>query len=130
MRPPRIAQQGRSRRAAGRTGGASGALVTAATASYVLNCAWGTAVAVRIIRTRRLRLVHHALFVSTASLTVAAVAAPLWTRSRASLFLLPALVPLALAPRVDARSRAHWSVAIAAAPSYLGAMLGLCRKER
>ncbi|MGU3411344.1 hypothetical protein ACLBWP_14650 [Microbacterium sp. M1A1_1b] len=98
-------------------------LVTAATAAYVANCVWGTAVAVRLIRTKKLRIVHHGLFVVTATLTGAAATTPLWTHSRSALFLLPALVPLAVAPRTNPRSRAHWSVAVAAAPSYLGALL-------
>ncbi|WP_220035655.1 hypothetical protein [Curtobacterium sp. MCBD17_013] len=100
-------------------------LVTAATVAYLANCAWGIAVATGVIRTKRLRVVHHALFVVTATLTGAAVTTPVWTRSRAAAFLLPALVPLAAAPRIPARSRAHWRVAVAAAPSYLGAVLGL-----
>ncbi|PYY39666.1 MULTISPECIES: hypothetical protein [unclassified Curtobacterium] len=98
-------------------------MVTAAAVAYVVNCLWGTAVAVRLIRTRKLRVVHHGLFVVTAALTGAAATTPVWTRSRAGLFLLPALVPLALAPRTDPRSGAHWKTAVAAAPSYLGAVL-------
>ena len=98
-------------------------LVTAASAAYVANCLWGTAVAVRIIRTKKLRVAHHGLFVVTATLTGVAATTPLWTRDRAALFLLPALVPLALAPRTNPRSGAHWRVAVAAAPSYLGALL-------
>jgi hypothetical protein len=98
-------------------------LVTAAALAYVANCAWGTAVAVRLIRTKRLRVVHHGLFVVTATLTGVAATTPLWTRSRAALFLLPALLPLAVAPRTAPRSGAHWHVAVAAAPSYLGAVL-------
>lgn len=98
-------------------------LVTAASAAYVANCLWGTAVAVRVIRTKRLRVVHHGLFVVTATLTGIAATTPVWTRDRSALFLLPALVPLALAPRTDPRSGAHWKIAVAAAPSYLGALL-------
>lgn len=98
-------------------------MVTAATAAYVANCLWGTAVAVRVIRTRKLRVVHHGLFVVTATLTGAAATTPLWSRDRSALFLVPALVPLALAPRTNPRSGAHWRVAVAAAPSYLGALL-------
>ncbi|WIB26611.1 hypothetical protein [Curtobacterium sp. MCSS17_015] len=114
--------------AAGRCGGPVGSatarrMVTAATVAYVVNCLWGTAVAVRVIRTRKLRVVHHGLFVTTAVLTGAAATTPLWTRSRSALFLLPALVPLALAPRTNPRGGAHWRVAVAAAPSYLGAVL-------
>lgn len=98
-------------------------LVAAAAVAYVANCLWGTAVAVRIIRTRKLRVVHHGLFVATATLTGLAATTPAWTRDRSALFLLPALVPLALAPRTNPRAGAHWRVAVAAAPSYLGALL-------
>lgn len=105
-------------------------LVTAASVAYVANCLWGTAVAVRLIRTKRLRVVHHGLFVVTATLTGVAATTPVWTRDRAALFLLPALVPLAVAPRTHPRSGAHWRVAVAAAPSYLGAVLARRRSER
>jgi len=98
-------------------------LVTAASVAYLANCLWGTAVAVRLIRTRKLRVVHHGLFVLTATLTGVAATTPVWSRDRSALFLLPALVPLAVAPRTNPRSRAHWAVAVAAAPSYLGALL-------
>lgn len=105
-------------------------LVTAAGLAYVANCLWGTAVAVRLIRTKKLRVVHHGLFVVTATLTGVAATTPVWTRDRTALFLLPALVPLAVAPRTDPRSGAHWKVAVAAAPSYLGAVLARRRSER
>jgi hypothetical protein len=98
-------------------------LVAVAAGAYVANCAWGTAVATGVIRTKRLRVLHHALFVATATTTAVAATTPVWTRSRQALFLLPALVPLAAAPRISARSSAHWRVALAAAPSYLGAVL-------
>lgn len=98
-------------------------LVAAASAAYLANCLWGTSVAIRLIRTERLRVVHHGLFVVTATLTGIAATTPAWTRDRAALFLLPALVPLAVAPRTDPRAGAHWRVAVAAAPSYLGALL-------
>jgi len=67
--------------------------------------------------------VHHGLFVITATLTGVAATTPVWTRDRSALFLLPALVPLALAPRTNPRTGAHWKTAVAAAPSYLGALL-------
>lgn len=98
-------------------------LVASAALAYLANCLWGTAVAVRVIRTRKLRVVHHGLFVVTATLTGVAATTPVWTRDRSALFLLPALVPLAVAPRTNPRSGAHWRVAVAAAPSYLGALL-------
>lgn len=122
------------RRTAGRRGAAptrppaARHLVTAAAVAYLANCLWGTAVAVRVIRTRKLRVVHHGLFVVTAALTGAAATTPLWTRDRSALFLLPALVPLAVAPRTDPRAGAHWKVAVAAAPSYLGALLARARR--
>ncbi|MEV7934182.1 hypothetical protein [Curtobacterium sp. NPDC089185] len=122
------------RRTAGRHGTAptrppaARRLVTAAAVAYLANCLWGTAVAVRVIRTRKLRVVHHGLFVVTAALTGAAATTPLWTRDRTALFLLPALVPLAVAPRTDPRAGAHWKVAVAAAPSYLGALLARGRR--
>lgn len=97
-------------------------LITVASAAYVTNCAWGVAVATGVIRTKRLRIVHHGLFIVTAATTAAAASSVLWTRSRSGLFLLPALVPLGAAPRIPARSRAHWKVAVAAAPSYAGAL--------
>jgi hypothetical protein len=98
-------------------------LVAIAAGAYLANCLWGTAVALGVIRTRRLRVVHHGLFVVTAVTTAVAATTPLWTRHRPALFLLPALVPLAAAPRTNPRSGAHWRVAVAAAPSYLGALL-------
>ena len=105
-------------------------LVTAASVAYLANCLWGTAVAVRLIRTKKLRVVQHGLFVVTATLTGVAATTPAWTRDRTALFLLPALVPLAVAPRTNPRSGAHWRVAVAAAPSYLGAVLARRRSER
>ncbi|MBT2502348.1 hypothetical protein [Curtobacterium sp. ISL-83] len=98
-------------------------LVTAASVAYATNCLWGTAVAVRLIRTKKLRVVHHGLFVVTATLTGIAATTPVWTRDRSALFLLPALVPLVVVPRTDPHAGAHWRVAVAAAPSYLGALL-------
>jgi hypothetical protein len=124
------------RKAVGRRGSAptgsrpARQLVTAASVAYVANCLWGTAVAVRLVRTKKLRVVHHGLFVVTATLTGVAATTPVWTRDRTALFLLPALVPLAVAPRTNPRSGAHWKVAVAAAPSYLGAVLARRRSER
>ena len=66
---------------------------------------------------------RRSLLSAGAALTGAAATTPVWTRDRSALFLLPALVPLALAPRTNPRSGAHWRVAVAAAPSYLGALL-------
>ena len=91
--------------------------ITAAAASYVINCGLGTAVALRWVDTRRYRWVHHALFISTAVLTSAAIA----SRERGSVVLAPALIPLGILP--FARRGRHAPVALAAAPFYLAALI-------
>ena len=94
------------------------ALVTAASVSYTANCALGLAVATGRMDTSRARWVHHAVYVATVTLSVAAAAALLRTRDRALLRLLPAAVPLAVIPHVSARTRGHALIALTAAPAY------------
>ena len=94
------------------------ALVTAASVSYTANCALGLAVATGRLDTSRARWVHHAVYVATVTLSVAAAAALLRTRDRALLRLLPAAVPLAAIPHVSARTRGHALIALTAAPAY------------
>ncbi|MGN6743478.1 MAG: hypothetical protein ACTHJL_09310 [Amnibacterium sp.] len=93
-----------------------GSLITAATGGYAVNVALGVATATRLIDTSRIRWVHHALYIVTATLTVAAVAANL--RSPAGRRLAPALVPLAVIPYAGTRSRRHSVIAASAAPFY------------
>nr|WP_205708442.1 hypothetical protein [Kineococcus siccus] len=94
------------------------ALVTAASASYTANCALGLAVATHRLDTSRARWVHHAVYVATVTLSLAAAAALLRTRDRALLTLLPAALPLAAIPHVSARTRGHVVLALTAAPAY------------
>jgi len=98
------------------------ALVTAASVSYAANCALGLAVATRRLDTSGARWVHHAVYVSTVTLSLAAAAALLRARDRALLRLLPAAVPLAAIPHVSARTRGHALIALTAAPAYVATL--------
>jgi hypothetical protein len=93
-------------------------LVTAATASYLANCALGLAAASRRFDTRRIHWLHHALFASTGTSTLLATGSLLRHRNSAGRRLLPALVPLSIIPFVDARRRGHVMLALAAAPFF------------
>jgi hypothetical protein len=90
--------------------------------SYLANCTLGAGVASGVLDTRRIRWVHHALYTSTAVLTVSALAVLVATPGTrgAGLLLAPADVPLAAIPRVG-RGRRHWVTALAAAPFYAAA---------
>ena len=104
-------------------------LFVAATASYAANVALGSAVALRLVDTRRFRWVHHALYVSTSVLAGAAASSLLWSRSRAGLALLPAAVPLAVVPYVSARTRRHPAVALGAAPFLAAGLLEALKEQ-
>jgi hypothetical protein len=97
-------------------------LLRAAGVSYLASCALGTGVATGLFRTGRARWVHHALYISTASLTGLALAAAVAGRRRAGWWLLPAVVPLAVVPYAGTRSRRHVIVAVSAAPFYAAAL--------
>jgi hypothetical protein len=101
------------------------ALVTAASVSYTANCALGLAVATGRLDTSGARWVHHAVYVATATLSLAAAAALLRTRDRALLTLLPAALPLAVIPRVSARTRGHALIALTAAPAYVATLVAV-----
>jgi len=99
-------------------------LVTAASASYAGNVAFGAGVAAGAIDNSRIRWVHHALFVATASLTGLALAASAIERRPAGLALLPAVAPLAALPFVRGGGvRRHAAVAGLAAPSFAAALV-------
>lgn len=104
-------------------------LVTAAALSYLGNSAFGTAVATGAIDTRRIRWIHHALYVVTASLTTAALAAATLERRPAALALLPAIGPLTVLPYAGGRLRRHATVAGSAAPAYAIALVLAWRKH-
>ena len=97
-------------------------LFAAATTSYVANVALGTSAATGLVRTHRFRWVHHALYISTASLTGVALGATLLARHRSGWWLLPAVLPLAVVPYAGTRSRRHVLVAVSAAPFYAAAV--------
>ncbi|SEQ45049.1 hypothetical protein [Microlunatus flavus] len=97
-------------------------LFTAATTAYAANVALGSAVALRLVDTRRFRWVHHALYVSTCVLAGGAASSLLWSRSRAGLALLPAALPLTAVAHVSARSRRHPLVALSAAPFFAASL--------
>lgn len=99
------------------------ALVTAATASYATNVAFGVAVAAGVIDNQGIRWVHHALFVATASLTAIAITAAAIQRRPAGLALVVAAGPLAVLPYAGGTRRRHAAVAGAAAPSFLAALI-------
>jgi hypothetical protein len=100
---------------------ATSTLIRIASGAYLANCALGTAVATRVLDTSGHRWVHHALFVATATCTVAAVVVGLGRRSAAAALLAPALVPLAVIPY--AGTRRHVRVALAAAPGFASALV-------
>ena len=103
------------------------ACFTAATTAYAVNVALGAAVATRLVDTRRVRWLHHALYTSTCVLAGVAVSSLVWSPSRAGWRLLPAAVPLAAVPYVSARSRRHPLLALSAAPFFAA---GLARAHR
>jgi hypothetical protein len=96
-------------------------LVAAATCAYLANCALGTAVQTRVVDTSRHRWTHHALYIVTSTLTVTAILGSFARRSPRGWLLAPALLPLALLPRVG--HDAHALTGMAAAPFYAGALL-------
>lgn len=98
-------------------------LFTAASISYVANCALGAAVATRLVDTRRAHWVHHALYTCTSTLAGAAVSSLVWSSSRAGWWLLPAAVPLGLIPRVSARTPTHVGLAVSAAPFFVAGLV-------
>lgn len=95
--------------------------VTGAVAGYVVNVAFGTGVAVGLIDNRRIRWVHHALYIVTSTLTGAALMAGAAERRSAALALAPVAVPLILLPRAG-RGRPHIALAAGAAAPFIIAL--------
>lgn len=104
-------------------------LFGAAAASYTANVALGSAVAVGLVRTRRFRWVHHALYVSTSTLAAAAASTLLWSRSRAGWRLLPAAPSLVLVAVLGARLPRHAWVASSAAPFFASSLVRAIQEE-
>lgn len=104
-------------------------LFAAATATYAANVGLGTAVATRLVDTRRFRWVHHALYVGTSLLAGAAASTLVWSDSRAGWRLLPAAVPLVVVSQVSARSRRHPVVALSAAPFFVSSLVRAIQEQ-
>lgn len=105
-------------------------LFAAATTTYALNVGLGSAVALRLVDTRRFRWIHHALYVSTSLLAGAAASTLLWSGSRAGWRLLPAALPLVLVSQVSARSRRHPVVALSAAPFFVTSLVRAIQEQQ
>ncbi|MEU4622098.1 hypothetical protein AB0G04_19310 [Actinoplanes sp. NPDC023801] len=98
-------------------------LITAAAVSYLGNATFGAAVATGAVDNRRIRWVHHALYVVTSSLTTSALVASAIERRAAGLALLPAAGPLIALPYAGGKLRRHAAVAGSAAPAYAIALV-------
>src|SRR3954452_10675290 len=106
------------------------ALPAAATASYLANCALGASVATGAVSTKKIRWVHHALFVVTAMLTAASAAAAIADHNGKRAALLGgALGILGAAPFVGTRTWRHGATAAAAAPLFVAALLTTRRQD-
>jgi len=106
------------------------AAFAAASAAYLVNCAIGIGAATRILPPHPELRLHHRAYVLTSTLTLVALASPLWAGSaarpaagRAARALAPALLTLAALPAVGTRTRRHPAVALTAAPWYAGGTL-------
>lgn len=97
----------------------AGLAFRAAGLAYGANCTLGLAVSTRIIDTARIHWMHHALYVTTSTLTALALSSLLWSRSRAGWWLLPAALPLAVIPFAGTRARRHPAIALSAAPFFV-----------
>jgi hypothetical protein len=114
-------------------------LFAAAAASYTANCALGASVALRLVDTSGFRWLHHAVYIATCVLAASAALTPFVPSDRvgrggrsrtphprtaiAALALTPAAVPLALIPRISARTRGHVKLALTAAPFFAAGLL-------
>ncbi len=111
-----------------RRGPLAPALTTAALGTYTANAAFGTAVAAGLVDNRRIRWVHHALFILTSTLAALALLAALLERRRAAIALIPAAVPLIALPSTAGHRSRHAVVALSAAPGFVVAAV-LARRE-
>ncbi len=77
--------------------------------------------AVGVFGARRIRWLHHALFIVTSALTTLALLATLVERRRAGLTLLPAAATLCALPATRGGTARHATMALSAAPWFLAA---------
>jgi hypothetical protein len=103
-------------------------LIVAASVSYLVNCALGSAVAIGAVRTGRWGWTHHAVYITTSILTAAAAVALVSRHRRGGLAVLPALVPLAVIPFAGTRGARHPTIALAAAPFFAASVVQTLRR--
>ena len=102
----------------------AGPLLGVATGAYLATCAVGLGVRTGVLRTDRVRWVHHALFVVTALAAGAAVVGlAVSRRPAAAASLASAAGPFVALTRVSPRTGPHARLALAAAPAYAAAWL-------
>lgn len=99
------------------------AAIGASALCYAANCALGVATATRLIDTRRIRWVHHALYIATITTTALALGVAVQRDRRVAAVLSPALIPLAVIPFAGTRTRRHPAVALSAAPFIAAGVL-------
>lgn len=90
---------------------------------YAANCTLGALAAARLIDTRRIRWLHHALYVATITTTTLALGAALRHDRRVAAALFPALIPLAVIGFTGTRTRRHPVIALSAAPFFAAGVL-------
>lgn len=100
----------------------------AAASAYAAGCTLGVLVAQGSVKTGGFRWLHHALYIATATLTAIALSSAFWGRPRdgsrrATLALLPAVVPLAAIPYAGTGTRRHPALALAAAPFFAAGVI-------
>ena len=102
----------------------AGPLLGVATGAYLATCAVGLGVRTGVLRTDRVRWVHHALFVVTAlAAGIAVVGLAVSRRPAAAASLASAAGPFVALTRVSPRTGPHARLALAAAPAYAAAWL-------
>ena len=103
-------------------------LVTAAATCYTANVLFGSAVATGVIDNRRIRWVHHALYIATCTATGSALVAGAVQRQPAAALLAPAVLPLAALPR-GGGGRRHIALAASAAGPFIIALVRVWRRN-
>lgn len=89
---------------------------------YAANVSLGTAAALRLLDTRRVRWVHHSLYIATVAATLEALGMSVGRRLGRALALGLATAALASVTRTSGRSARHPAVALMAAPAFVVAL--------
>lgn len=105
-------------------------LAIGALAVYGTTATLGVGLATGAWRNERHRWIHHVGFIAAVALTSATVVVGLRDDPGRALRAAPALVPLAILPRIPTRSRRHPIVALAAAPWLVAAASRAGRTHR